>query len=306
MKGKCAAAVLLLLILPGITGCSERISGEKADSNEEMQLKNIADADFGYSKSFTVSDGSSNYLLTLTEGTNGVVLTAEDNKYNASSLDAAAPEGYRPIYNNYLVDILSNDIDGSDSIPDIIRISFGDGEKYVSEFFAIKDGNLRELELRDKKNGERLPYIRRSDMYRSESRKFIDRIVIDESADPAGDISDAVKLFTYTFDPEKLSLTGRYEKLSEDNPLYMGYAYWGLANNIASCFADSNFRISNGEDAEIQDGNNKTLYFCKTDDPRFSDTEELKSYMRKIFTRSAADKILALAPDKITDIDGHL
>lgn len=293
-------------MLLAAAGCSQRINEEGSPDSENRHIKNISDTDLGYSKSFTVSDGSSNFLLTVTEGTDGVILTLEDNKYNASNLEVSAPEGYRPIYNNSLIDILVNDIDESDRIPDIIRISFGDGEKYVSGFFIIKDGGLRELELRDKKNGEKLPYIRRSDMYRSESRRFIDRIVIDESADPAGNISDAVKLFTYTFDPDRLSLTGRYEELSEDNPLYFGYAYWGLANNIASCFADGNFRILRGEEAEIRGDHNKILYFCKTDDPRFSNTEELRSYMRKIFTASAADKILALAPDKITDIDGHL
>lgn len=306
MKGKCAATGLCVLMLLTAAGCSQRINEEVPPDSEKQHIRNISDTDFGYSKSFTVSDGSSNFLLTVTEGNDGVTVTAEDNKYNASTLEISAPEGYRPIYNNSLIDILVNDIDESDKLPDIIRISFGDGGKYVSRFFVVKDGGLKELELRDKKNGEKLPYIRRSDMYRSESRRFIDRIVIDESADPAGNISDAVKLFTYTFDPDKLSLTGRYEKLTEDNPLYFGYAYWGLANNIASCFADSNFRILKGEAAEVHGEHNKTLYFCKTDDPRFSNTEELKEYMKKIFTSSAADKILALAPDKITDIDGHL
>lgn len=288
-----------------LCGCNGN-SRENSDTEPVRRLDPIDSDSSRYSRSFTLSDGANNFLINFSEEKTGILAITEDNEYNASQLIISPPEGYSPLYTNSFCDILVNDIDTSKTVPDIIRLSFSDGSDTVCRFFTVSQGKLAELAIMQEGSSETFSYVQRSDLYRSEPFKFIDRIIIDENEDPTEDLSEAVKVFTYTFDPDNLTLTGKYEDLSEKNPLYFGYAYWGLANNIASCFADTNFHISNDDVKEVKGDNNKTLYFYKTADPRFSDTDGLQKYMRKIFTSSAAEKVTSLSHGKISDINGSL
>ncbi|MGN0695912.1 MAG: hypothetical protein ACI4J5_03995 [Oscillospiraceae bacterium] len=266
----------------------------------------------------SVSDGVNNYLTSFSECDSGIAVTIEDNRYNAVHSVIIPPAGVSPAYSEGGVSsgtfcsIISNDIDETVIVPDIIRISFTDGSENVCCFYAIDNGDLRKIEISAPDSDGTLksvPYINRTVLYHSEPFKFISSIVVDESAGIVPDISDMVRIRTYTFDPEAFTLTGGYEELSPENPLYFGYAYWGAANNFAGYFTENTFNISDYDsyvEVPSSDPEDTPLFYFKVDDSRFDSTDDLKKSLRKLFSESAAEKLFDNAPQQYRDIDGEL
>ncbi|MGN1417624.1 MAG: hypothetical protein ACI4XF_12320 [Oscillospiraceae bacterium] len=266
----------------------------------------------------SVSDGVNNYLTSFSECDSGIAVTIEDNRYNAVHSVMIPPEGFSPAYSEGGVSsgafcsIISNDIDKSVTVPDIIRISFTNGTESVCCFYTIDKGDLRKIEIfAPSEDGvsERVSYISQSVLYHSEPFKFISSIVVDESAGIVPDISEMVRIRTYTFDPESFTLTGGTEDLSPDNPLYFGYAYWGAANNFAGYFTENTFNISDYDsyvEIPADDPDDAPLFYFKVDDSRFGSTDDLKKSLRKLFSESAAKKLFDSAPQQYRDIDGEL
>lgn len=265
----------------------------------------------------SVSDGANNYLVSFSECDSGIAVIIEDNSYHAVHSVVIPPEGFSPAYqggvsNGAFCSIISNDIDESVIVPDIIRISFTNGKDNVCCFYTIDKGDLRKIEISaPDADGtmKSVPYINQSVLYHSEPFRFISSIVVDESAGIVPDISDMVKIRTYTFDPDNFTLTGGYEELSPENPLYFGYAYWGAANNFAGYFTENTFNISDYDsyvEIPAEGYEDAPLFYFKVDDSRFGNTEELNSSLRKLFSDSAARKLFDSAPQQYRDIDGEL
>lgn len=265
----------------------------------------------------SVSDGSDRYLLSFSGEESGLSVMIEDNRYNAVRSVIIPPEGFSPAYSGQVSEgafcsIISNDIDESIAVPDIIRITFTNGTDNVCCFYTIDNGSLRKIEISAPDvygDMQILPYITRSVLYHSEPYKFISSIVVDESVGIVPDISQMVKIRTYTFDPVNFTLTGDLEELSPENPLYFGYAYWGAANNYAGYFTENTFSVSDYDSyAEVpaDDPGDPPLFYFKVDDSRFDSVDDLKKYMRKLFSDQAAKKLFDNAPQQYRDIDGEL
>ncbi len=287
--------ILLALTVSLLCGCQKNTENTPSDETASGGSGSAAAEDTEPFSPYTaaVSDRDKNkYIITLSEGERGVLVTVEDKNFNASSYIISPPEGFSPNYRDAsasidgLCRIISNDIDPSVSVPDIICINFSNDDNAVCQFYAIDSGKLVKIGITEGGSGEQLPYIPKTALYHSEPLKFISSIIVDESAGLSADISQSVKIYTYAFDPEAFTLTGGYEKLSENNPLYFCYAYWGLANNTAEYFLKGNLELTAGETEEMPSENgSENVYFAKVNDPRFSTMEELIDYLKQLFPK---------------------
>lgn len=303
-----------------LCGCSLNTDSGRQDDGKSPYTVSERDKEDIVSDVYTisVSDGVNNYLTSFSECDSGISVTIEDNRYNAVHSVIIPPEGFSPAFSEGGVSsgafcsIISNDIDKSVTVPDIIRISFTNGSENVCCFYTIDKGDLRKIEISAPDNDGSLnsvPYINQSVLYHSEPFKFISSIVVDESAGIVPDISDMVRIRTYTFDPNSFTLTGGSEELSPDNPLYFGYAYWGAANNFAGYFTENTLNISDYDsyvEVPSSDPEDSPLFYFKVDDSRFDCTDDLKKSLRKLFSESAAEKLFDNAPQQYRDIDGEL
>ena len=266
-----------------------------------------------------LTDGSENYLLTLTAENGTVCACLENNRYEAFKCTVEAPENFSAVIpqsdenGREICRIITNDVDKSLTVPDIVRFTFTDGQKNVYKFYTIKDGKFCEAALRDTDRPGIRPvsteYLSASALYHSEADKFIAGIIVDESAGIVDDISRMVKIHTLKFNPEKPELVGGFEELSEDNPIYFGYAYWGLANSAAVHFTEKPFNISDYDNfVEISDSEEPggILYYYHVDDPRFFNTSDVMEYLKKIFSENTAERLFNRAPQKYRDINGEL
>lgn len=312
--------IVIMALCALLCGCSLNNGGNNGENNNEPHTVSEKDGKDFVSDVYTVSvsDGTNNYLISFSDSSSGIPVTIEDNRYNAVHSVIMPPEGFSPAYSEGGVSagafcsIISNDIDKSVTVPDIIRISFTNGTENVCCFYTIDSGDLRKIEISapDEDGAlQTVPYINRTVLYHSEPFKFISSIVVDESAGIVPEISDMVRIRTYTFDPVSFTLTGGFEELSPDNPLYFGYAYWGAANNFAGYFTENTFNISDYDSyVEVpSDGPEDTpLFYFKVDDSRFDCTDDLKKSLRRLFSESAAEKLFDNAPQQYRDIDGEL
>lgn len=254
----------------------------------------------------TVTDGKEHYLLTVERTEKGLSAVLEDNTYKAHRIEIEPPAGYAPVIPDSDISagnvfkIITNDVDDSRTVPDILKISFVSESETVSRLYSINGGMLTEISIYD--NGEPLSCLPEYSMYHSEADKFIGSIVISESAAVSDDISLSAKIKTFVFDSTAMTLTGSYEELNEENTLYFGYAYWGLANNTAGYFTERTFKIADRDNHSEQSGK----YYFKISDERFSDMDGLREYLCGIFTESAAERLIEQSPQKYTDIDGEL
>ena len=317
-----AAEIFLLLCAAVLFGSC---AGGKAPEDEDTGGEQLSETSYAAEEerftSYTaeVTDGKDNFLLTVSAENGALSACLENNRYEAKNCAITAPEGFEAIIppssasGRDVCRVITNDIDPSAVIPDIIQFGFTNGETAVSRFYCILDGELREIALYNTDipgdRPKKVPYLTRTSLYHSEPLKFIAGIVVDESAGIVPDIGDMVKMHTVRFIPEKAQLVGSFEELSEDNLLYFGYAYWGLANNAAVHFTETPFNVSDRENVtEIPDESvpEGVLYYYKVDDPRFSDTAGVMEYLREIFSEDTAQRLFGRAPQKYRDIDGEL
>lgn len=270
---------------------------ENTDASEVLSAENYSES----SNMYKITDGSKNYLATLSKDSNteNVFVSVDNNNFNSESVAITPPEGY-VFADNYFK------VYSEDNTPDMLQFTFtNDDSDRVCRYYMIKSGALTEIKI--KNDDEILPFIKSSSFYRSEHCKYISSIIIDESVSYTCDISQKVKIRTYSFDPDSVTLSGKYENIDIDNTLYFGYAYWGLANSIAGHFTDSMLNISDYEHyREGETKNGETDFYFKVDDERFPDTSSLKSELGSIFSDELSENIYNNAPQEYRDFDDGL
>lgn len=286
-----------------IAGCadSETQKTEYTDLTENESLHLINE-----NVTHKITDGQDNFLVTF-EITDGKISASVENKsFGMTRSEIIPPEGYSVSDSPEDMCRIITDNTDDGNIPDIIELTFfGRDGKNVCRFYQIKDNTLKEISLYN--DGENVSYIASSSFYRSEKCKFIASIIVDESAGLVSDISDMVKIRTYTFDPDECTLNGKLEELVPENTLYFGYAYWGLANNTVRYFTDTTLPVTDPDNyKEVSDGDNSPLFYFKTNDGRFSDTASQKDVLHRLFKDDLADSIFENAPQKYRDFDGEL
>ena len=128
----------------------------------------------------------------------------------------------------------------------------GDNAVYcVSRMYTVdRDGELREINVVSSEDSDGdgeaeetvHDYIDRTQLYHSEPDKFIYEITVDDSNlyDENGDprpIESRVKIKTLKFEPDVPRMVEGYEDISEDDPLYFGYACWAAANSCSTAIS---------------------------------------------------------------------
>lgn len=319
------------------------LSAENADNMISAAALSSADTDSdpftGYSAE--IKGAAENYVITVKQGEypDEIAVSVENNLYETRDFVITAPSGYTPYFPysqsfaSGAVTIIGNDIDDT-YIPDILQFGFDitqeeldkdpDNAVYsVSRLYMIdKGGELREISITGSEDtdgdGEAESVSRdcldRTQLYHSEPDKFIYEITVDDSNlyDENGDprpIESRVKIKTLKFEPDVPRMVEGYEDISEDAPLYFGYACWAAANSAAQYFTMTTFNISDWEnyiEMPRSDDNTVSDYYFKIDDSRFSSVKDLKKYLKSVFTPETAERIFAAAPQRYTDINGEL
>lgn len=293
----CAVSVFLLC------SCSENEENIDEETTENKEFSEIfPEENDDVSNMYKISDGDENYLLTLikdTENSGKVSVSIDSNDFNSENVIVTSPDGY--VFSENFFKVYSEE-----NTPDMLEFTFtNDKGESVCRYYMIKSGKLTEISIEN--DGEILPYIKSSSFYRSEHCKYISSIIIDESKSYQYDISEKVKIRTYTFDFENASLSGKFEDIDRDNMLYFGYAYWGLANSIVLYFTDSTLNVSDYENYREEENEDKTeSFYFKVDDERFPDTDSLKSELRNIFSEELSEEIFDNAPQDYRDFDDGL
>jgi hypothetical protein len=251
-----------------------------------------------------------NYVITVSaEGGGSVLLfTVEDNDYNSMVYVHTAPEGY--IAETVSKDncILIEAPRGNPEVPDILQMIFTpkEGGDPVSLFYGIKSRELVQLELYTT-----IPYALSEMAFctdtvliRSEDYKFIPppAVMWDENGVPT------VSVFTYTLDPNRMTLTKAAEAVTPDNTLYYSYAVLSAADDIVSMYTTKNLTAQSDTDfVSVQNAETgESERYFKINDPRFSNTEELLAFTNRYFTPEITEAFLAAAPQKYRDIEGAL
>lgn len=278
-----------------------------------------------------------NYMIIIRRGEydDEISVTVENNRYESREFVITSPAGYDILFPyeqkhaSEIVRVIKNDIDDK-YFPDIMQFSFSisqeelendpDNTAYsVSRMYTVDDdGELREIRIvsypqDDDDDITVYDYLDRTQLYHTEPGKFIVEMSVDDNRiyDDDGDLRPAeqrVRIKTMTFDPKNLEFILGYEDISEDNPLYFGYAYWAAANLAAQYFTMNTFNVSDYVNyVEVSDVfSDSSAYYFRIDDPRFSDTDDLMTYLETVFSETTAQRIFHDAPQKYRDIDGEI
>lgn len=254
---------------------------------------------------------------------NSVTFNIEDNDYNLNSITIEAPEDYSVINENEasmtssFCKVLRNQFDDK-SVPDVLQLYFYsdnyiDEEKtpyIISKFYAIQDGTLNQISIEDETEEEPLYYefVKGMDLYCTEPLKYMSPIKIATENNV-----EYPEIFTYTFDPDNFIMTKKREEFSPENPLYFGYGYFALANDLYRYFTCDvlplNEEVGYFEDP-VFDENSGTYYnsnfYFMVDDERFADLDSFKAYTNTVFSKNLTDEMFRNAPQKYKDFDGRL
>lgn len=308
------------------------------DVFEAASFESAQSSDGAFSEyTLELKGAKENYMAIIRRGEfdDEISVTLEDNQYRSSSFVITAPSGYEPFFPytqaqaSTIVNVISNDIT-DDYIPDIIQFSFyvtqeeidkGSDLSYsVSRMYTIdENGELREITIKaDDSEGadteeDISDILDQVHLYHTEPDKFIYEMVVDDTNvyDENGElkpIGDCVTLKTLTFDYSVPCFVTGEAEISEDNPLYFGYAYWAAANTEAQYFIMTTFNITDWENyvERTNDATGSSEYYFKIDDSRFKSVDDLLPYLENVFTASTAERIFNDAPQKYCDIDGSL
>ena len=303
-----------------------------AVNDAKLQADEPAKNSYGETSSaytFYLSSNSDKYIVTAEPYDNNdsmVTLYIEDNEFNLSSIDITAPDNYTiafPYEQQYAASFcrVRSDTADDSSVPDILQIYFyADGAlagnsnypAIVSKFYAIDNRTLKEIDIIDNTGGKpkHLDYTADTDFYYTEPLTLMPAIKVISDGK-----CDRPEIFTYTFNTRKFTMTKNAEEFSEDNPLYFGYGYYALADNIYRYFTISTYNVAAEEgyyeipviDSSMSSNNYlySDYYFAVKDD-RFNSVETLKAYMGTLFDKSIVDKMFSEAPQKYKDYDGVL
>ena len=251
---------------------------------------------------------------------------------------------YSQQYASQVCTVIKSSSEENSDIPDLLKIDFFlmnfDDESLpysVSRLYSILNGNLVEVEVYntegDSGDGEgesaadetsagvmtrnvqekkasdvldRMNYIPESDLYRTESLKFMPEPIVTVNED--GSLS--TEIITYTLNPNDMTMRRARETWTDvkDNPLYYGYAAHAIAGNIYKYFISTNLNVSDYENyvevAAADDSDSR--YFFKVDDPRFSTLTELRNYTLKYFDEKIVNEMFLKSPQQYRDIGGEL
>ena len=308
------------------------------DVFEAASFESAQSSDGAFSEyTLELKGAKENYMAIIRRGEfdDEISVTLEDNQYRSSSFVITAPSGYEPFFPytqaqaSTIVNVISNDIT-DDYIPDIIQFSFyvtqeeidkGSDLSYsVSRMYTIdENGELREITIKaDDSEGadteeDISDILDQVHLYHTEPDKFIYEMVVDDTNvyDENGElkpIGDCVTLKTLTFDYSVPCFVAGEAEISEDNPLYFGYAYWAAANTEAQYFIMTTFNITDWENyvERTNDATGGSEYYFKIDDSRFKSVDDLLPYLENVFSAGTAERIFNDAPQKYCDIDGSL
>lgn len=288
----------------------------------------------------------SNYMITVTPDENGtgLTLTVEDNQFGFSKFSVTPPDNYMvnlpysQQYASQVCTVIKSSSEENSDIPDLLKINFflmnfddGTLPYSVSRLYSILNGSLVEVEVyntdagladsadvpegkimgrsaaEDNKNFlDRMNYIPESDLYRTESLKFMPEPIVTVNED--GSLS--TEIITYTLNPNDMTMRRARETWTDvnDNPLYYGYAAHAVAGNIYQYFVSTSLNVSDYENyVEVAAADNSdSRYFFKVDDPRFSTLTELRNYTLKYFDEKLVNEMFLKAPQQYRDIGGEL
>lgn len=275
---------------------------------------------------FKMSNGRDYYVVSVQNDPendgSSVIFNIEDNDYNLNSISVEAPADYSVSNENdasmisSFCKVLSNQQEGK-SVPDVLQLYFY-ADNYINEeitpyiiskFYAIQDGTLNQISIEDDTE-EPLYYeaVKGMDLYCTEPLKYMPPISIVTKNNV-----EYPEIFTYTFDPDNFIMTKKREEFSPENPLYFGYGYFALANDLYRYFTCDvlplNEEVGYFEDP-VFDENSGTYYnsnfYFMVDDERFADLDSFKAYTNTVFSKNLTDEMFRNAPQKYKDFDGRL
>lgn len=273
------------------------------------------------SYTFECSDGTDKYMVTISLDSSGTAfdIILENSRFEFSESRVTAPDKY--ILNipysdtaaSNVCSVIKNTVN-DENVPDVLEFTFYlnefDDESLaytVKKFYAVKNGALEEITICDESGYDykELPYCSDFSLLHTEALVFMPEPVVDIS----GDGTITADIYTYTFDPDSMTLTKRLTDSSyEANPLYYCYKAYAAANYIAKYFTTASLNVTDYEHyVEVPSVNSDSAdYFFKVDDERFSTVEELRNFTRMFFTEKLVSDMFINAPQKYRDIDGEL
>ena len=250
---------------------------------------------------------------------------------------------YSQQYASQVCTVIKSSSEENSDIPDLLKIDFFlmnfDDESLpysVSRLYSILDSRLVEVEVYNTETAaggaaelsgeestvsvttrsvevkndsdilDRMNYIPESDLYRTESLKFMPEPIVTVNEDG----SLFTEIITYTLNPNDMTMRRARETWTEvnDNPLYYGYAAHSIAGNIYQYFISTSLNVSDYENyVEVAAADSSdSRYFFKVDDPRFSTLTELRNYTLKYFDEKIVNEMFLKAPQQYRDIGGEL
>jgi hypothetical protein len=304
---------------------SESDTSADSEINREAAVYLRSTEDNAYSPdpftSYTLdySDGSDSYMITIALDTDNTSfnVTTENSSFEYSDFNISPPENYGlniPYSRDdasSVCKVIKNTVDDA-VMPDILQFTFylnnfdEDEERpyTIYKFYAVKDNSLAEISLLDE-NGDAEPYYNGSTLLHTESDVFMPYPQLEIDAD--GNISGDV--YTYTFSYDDMTMTKEVRSCDfAESPLYFGYYAYAAAGYVSKYFTTTSLDVTDYENyIQVPSVNSDVNdYFFKVDDPRFSTTDDLKSFLRMFFSEKIANELFVNAPQKYRDIDGEL
>jgi hypothetical protein len=260
---------------------------------------------------FEISGFGEKYIITATPENGGanILFTAEDNAYNSTDYMTAAPEGYASATLSKTNCFVIKAPKDNPNVPDLLQVNFqsiSESAKSVAVFYSVRGGELLPVTVYTTipYNLSEMNFCEDTNLIRTEDYKFMPPPVVtwDESGAPS------VKIFTYTFDTNRMTLTKAAEAITPDNQLFFAYAAAALADDVAGIFTTKTLTTSS-ETEFISIKNADTAeneHYFPVSDPRFSSTEELIAFSNRFFVPEITTELLKNAPQKYRDINGRL
>ncbi|MBQ5312286.1 MAG: hypothetical protein ILP19_09670 [Oscillospiraceae bacterium] len=329
MKRKYAVLLSVMLML---TACKEKNSGsgEETETGTVSINMHFSNGDEPFEDYMVRVNGTNaKYILDISKSElkDQIKVTVEDSSYKRTVFYVDAPEGYIPYFPEtqvnapYAANIIRNDLT-AETYPDLIQFSFVLEDKnsgmpdYMSAFYTIDDeAKLHKIEVTDMTSNDgsgkpvKLSFLDRAQFNHTEPGTFIYEISVDDTNiyDEEGafiPVEERVKIKVLTFDKKDLTMKISRKVIAEYDPLYFGYAYWAVANAAAQYFTQYTLPDVDYQSFAVHEGSDEDYYLVDSD--RFRSTEDLRKYLRSIFSRDMTDKLLSEAPQDYRDINGRL
>jgi hypothetical protein len=260
---------------------------------------------------FEISGFGEKYIITATPENGGanILFTAEDNAYNSTDYMTSAPEGFVAETLSKTNCFVIKAPKDNPNVPDLLQVNFRsttDSAKSVAVFYSVRARELLPVTVYTTipYNLSELSFCEDTNLIRTEDYKFMPPPVVTWNAEGV----PSVKIYTYTFDTNRMSLTKAAESVTPDNQLYFAYAAVALADDVAGVFTTKTLTTSS-ETEFISIKNADTAeneHYFPVSDPRFSSTEELIAFSNVYFAPEITAELYRNAPQKYRDINGRL